>query len=119
MSYLKNKLQEKAKLYLKRKIKINEKIKSLAPEARLIVNRTNMYLKVQIIDAKGNVAVMVSDKAIAWATKSEKAGKLGEEVAKMAKEKGITKIAFDRNGYLYHGKIKALAEGLRKGWLQF
>lgn len=119
MSYLKNKLQEKAKLYLKRKIRINAKIKALAPEARLIVNRTNMYLKVQIVDPNGNVAVMMSDKTVAGATKSDKAGKLGEEVAKLAKEKGITKIAFDRNGYLYHGKVKALAEGLRKGWLQF
>lgn len=97
---------------------MNAKIKSQFPQARLIVNKSNLYLKAQIIDPEGKVLVMLTDKAIKGKTKVEKAQALGEEMAARAKEKGIKKIAFDRNGYLYHGKVKALAEWLRKGWIQ-
>lgn len=61
----------------------------------------------------------MSDKGATGATKSERAANAGELFAATLKEKGVEKITFDRNGYLYHGRIKAFADGLRKGGIQF
>lgn len=61
----------------------------------------------------------MSDKGAIGVTKSERAANAGELFAATLKEKGVEKITFDRNGYLYHGRIKAFADGLRKGGIQF
>lgn len=119
MSYLKNKLQEKIRKYLRRKNKVNSKIKNLTPDFRLIVERSNLYVKAQVLDLAGKVVAVVSDKGANGATKSERAASAGEAFAATLKEKGVEKITFDRNGYLYHGRIKAFADGLRKGGIQF
>lgn len=119
MSYLKNKLQEKIRKYLRRKNKVNSKIKNLNPEYRLLVERSNLYVKAQVLDVNGNVVAVCSDKAASGATKSERAAQAGESFATVLKDKGVEKIAFDRNGYLYHGRVKAFADGLRKGGIQF
>lgn len=119
MSYLKNKLQEKIRKYLRRKNKVNSKIKNLTPDYRLIVERSNLYVKAQVLNMAWNVIAVVSDKGATGATKSERAANAGELFAATLKEKGVEKITFDRNGYLYHGRIKAFADGLRKGGIQF
>ena len=110
MSYAKNKIKKPIAAYLKRKVRVNAKIKSQFPEARLIVDKSNLYMKAQIIDINGNVLLSATDKAVAGKTKSEKSLNLGVEIAKKAQEKGIKKVTFDRNGYLYHGRVKALAD---------
>ena len=61
MSYLKNKLQEKIRKYLRRKNKVNTKIKNLHPEYRLLVERSNLYVSAQVLDAQGNVVAVSSD----------------------------------------------------------
>ena len=119
MSYLKNKLQDKIRKYLRRKNKVNSKIKSLNPDYRLLVERSNLYVKAQVLDAMGNVVAVCSDKSATGATKTERAANAGENFAVVLKEKNISSLTFDRNGYLYHGRIKAFADGLRKGGIQF
>ena len=119
MSYLKNKLQEKIRKYLRRKNKVNSKIKSLNPDYRLLVERSNLYVKAQVLDVMGNVVAVCSDKSATGTTKTERAANAGENFAVVLKEKNVSSLTFDRNGYLYHGRIKAFADGLRKGGIQF
>lgn len=119
MSYLKNKLQDKIRKYLRRKHKVNAKIKSLNPEYRLLVERSNLYVKAQVLDSKGNVVAVCVDKTATGSTKTERAANAGENFASVLKAKGVESLTFDRNGFLFHGRVKAFAEGLRKGGIQF
>ena len=105
--------------YLKRKIRVNASIKQQAPEFRVIVMRSNAYIRAQLLDAKGNVLAFAWDKGITTGTKTERAEAVGVKFAELAKAKGVSQVAFDRNGFLYHGRVKALADGMRKGGLQF
>lgn len=91
---------------------------------RLSVFRSNKDIYVQLIDdQKGNTLISASstDKDIAAqkTTKTEKAVLVGKAIATKAIEAGITKVKFDRGGYLYHGRVKSLAEGAREGGLKF
>lgn len=86
---------------------------------RLVVYRSNRTVYAQIVDdAKGKVICGTSGLKIKE-TGIKAAEKVGEDIAQKAKEKKISKISFDRNGYRYHGKIKALADKAREGGLQF
>lgn len=91
---------------------------------RLAVSRSVMHIQAQIIDdEKGATLVGISDQTLSTAkgktTKSDRARAIGEAIAKQAREKGITKVVFDRGGFRFHGRIAALAEGARKGGLEF
>ncbi|MEX1189993.1 MAG: 50S ribosomal protein L18 [Bacteroidia bacterium] len=91
---------------------------------RLSVFRSNKEIYVQLIDdLKGTTILSASssesDIASKKATKIEKASLVGKAIAAKAIEKGIDQVKFDRNGYLYHGRIKSLAEGAREGGLKF
>jgi large subunit ribosomal protein L18 len=91
---------------------------------RLSVFRSNKEIYVQIIDdLQGHTLVSASssesDIASKSATKIEKAALVGKSIAAKALEKGISNVKFDRNGYLYHGRVKSLAEGAREGGLKF
>jgi large subunit ribosomal protein L18 len=114
-----------SKIERRQKIKrrIRGTVSGTAEKPRMSVFRSNKQISVQIIDdvqAKTLVSASSKQKDIetAKATKSEKAAMVGQLVAKMAVEAGITQVVFDRNGYLYHGKVKSLAEGARKGGLK-
>ncbi len=103
---------------------IRRKISGTSDIPRMSVYRSNGQISVQIIDdvSKTTLAAASSlNKEIAdfKGTKTQQADKVGELVAKKAIEKGITNVVFDRNGYLYHGRVKALAEAARKGGLKF
>jgi large subunit ribosomal protein L18 len=93
---------------------------------RLTVYRTPQHIYAQIIapDAASTlVAASTLEKELAKGLKStsnlEAAKKVGVEIAKRAKEKGVTKVAFDRSGFKYHGRVKALADAAREGGLEF
>lgn len=87
---------------------------------RLAVFRSNKAIYAQIIDdEKGQTLVAASEKDLKSGTKTEKAQMVGETLAKKAVKLGIKKVKFDRRGYQYHGRVKALAEGARKGGLLF
>ena len=97
------------------------KIKGTAVRPRLAVFRSTQHIYAQIIDdTVGNTLVSASTLEVKVdGTKSDAAKPVGEAVAKKALEKGIEKVVFDRGGNLYHGRIKALAEGAREAGLDF
>ena len=97
------------------------KIKGTAVRPRLAVFRSTQHIYAQIIDdTVGNTLVSASTLEVKVdGTKSDAAKAVGAVVAKRALEKGIEKVVFDRGGNLYHGRIKALAEGAREAGLDF
>ncbi len=110
----------------KRHYRLRNKISGTPTRPRLAVFRSNKHIYAQIIDdVAGNTIVSAStmEKAIAETLKStsnvEAASEIGKIIGKRAVEKGIQEIIFDRGGYVYHGKIKALAESAREAGLQF
>ena len=107
-----------------RRIKIEKRIRGrisgTAARPRMTVFRSNKQIYVQLIDDEtGRTLVAASSKGIAEGTKSEIAEKVGENVAAKAIAAGINEVVFDRNGFLFHGRVKSLAEGARKGGLKF
>lgn len=87
---------------------------------RLSVFKSGVHIYGQLIDdIKQITLAAASDLKVKTGKKTEKAEMVGEELAKKAIAKKIKKVAFDRNGFRYHGRIKALAEGARKGGLEF
>jgi large subunit ribosomal protein L18 len=117
------KMLEKDRKRLKRKVHIRKRIAGTAERPRMTVTRSNRRLSVQIIDdLKGQTLVSAStlEKELRNLKATvEGAGQLGEIVGKRILEKNIKAVVFDRNGYLYHGVIKALADGARKAGVQF
>lgn len=101
--------------------RIRAKISGTEKKPRLVVYRSLKYNYAQMIDdEKGKVLVSASDLTEKkQGKKVDMAKKIGETVAKKALEKGIKDCVFDRNGYKYHGRIKALAEGARETGLKF
>ena len=105
------------------KFRIKKIVSGTAQKPRLVVFRSNSEIYAQIIDdTKGVTLVAASsrDKDLkATGTKTEKAKQVGQAIAKKALAAGIEAISFDRGGYLYHGRVKSLAEGAREGGLKF
>ena len=101
--------------------RIKAAIKNNSNRLRLSVFRSNRYVFAQIIDdAKGVTLVSAGDlKSKGKTKKTESAKSVGLELAKMAKSKKIETVAFDRGGYKYQGRVRALAEGAREGGLKF
>lgn len=107
-----------------RKNKSKIKIKGTAERPRLSVFRSNKMIYAQLIDdKKRKTLVSIHEREVSQKlkgkTKAQKAELVGEVMAKKAIKKKIKKIIFDRGFYRYHGRVKALAEGLRKGGLKF
>jgi len=108
---------------LKRHIRVRSKISGTPERPRLNVFRSNANIYAQIIDDVNGVTLASAstlDKEFEGATGNcEAAKKVGLLVAERAKEKGISVVVFDRGGYVYHGRVAALAEGAREGGLEF
>ena len=102
------------------KTRIRGKISGTAERPRMTVFRSNKGIYVQLIDdLAGKTLVSASSKGIEGGTKIEVAAKVGAEAAKKALEAGISSVVFDRNGYLFHGRVKSLADAAREGGLKF
>ena len=102
------------------KTRIRGKISGTAERPRMSVFRSNKGIYVQVIDDLAGVTLAAaSSKGLEGGTKTEVAAKVGKEIAKKAQEKGITEVVLDRNGYLYHGRVKSLADAAREGGLKF
>ena len=112
---------KKDTLRKRRHERIRSKIKGTAKRPRLVVFRSLTHIYAQLIDDEnGKILAESSDlKSKDKGTKSDKAKKIGQDIAKKAQEKKITKVIFDRNGYKYHGRTKAVAQGAREGGLKF
>ena len=106
---------------LKIKRSVRSKISGTAERPRLTVFRSNKQIYAQVIDdtTGRTLAAASSLKIEGKAPKKEIAAKVGEQIAKSAQEAGVQAVVFDRNGYLYHGRIKELADAARNGGLKF
>ena len=108
---------------VRRKERVRTKISGTADRPRLCVFRSNKNISVQVIDdvaGKTLVAASTLDKEVKTkASNIEAAKEVGELIAKRAVKAGIKNVVFDRGGYIYHGKIKALAEAAREAGLEF
>ena len=117
-----SKVNKKA-MRLKRHVRVRGKISGTPECPRLNVFRSNANIYAQIIDDVTGVTLVSAntlEKGFEGATgNAEAAKKVGLTIAERAKEKGITEVVFDRGGYVYHGRVAALAEGAREGGLNF
>jgi large subunit ribosomal protein L18 len=104
------------------KNRIRKVVSGTAVKPRLSVFRSNKAISAQLIDdVSGQTLVSATSLSLkdAKGTKIEIAASVGKELADKASKAGIESVAFDRNGYLYHGRVKALADGAREGGLKF
>lgn len=112
---------------LKRKRRIRKKISGTASMPRLAVFRSARHISAQLIDDEKGITLAsassqsrnIRDRAAEFKGKTEIAKHVGMELADAGRARGIEIIAFDRGGFLYHGRVKALAEGAREGGLKF
>ncbi|WP_026775245.1 50S ribosomal protein L18 [Polaribacter sp. Hel_I_88] len=111
---------------LQRRLRIKRRIRKIisgtATKPRLSVYRSNKEIYAQLIDDVNGVtiaSVSSRDKNIKATTKSEASTEVGKSIAEKAIKAGIENVAFDRNGYLYHGRVKVLADAARESGLKF
>ena len=109
-----------ANLRIKRKKRIRKKVVGTEARPRLTVYRSAKHLYAQVIDdsAGKTVASVHSFKSSSRAGKDE-CSQLGKALAELCKQKQISKVVFDKNGFAYHGRVKAFADGVREGGIQF
>ena len=117
-----NKIERRRRIHYR----IRKHVNGTAERPRLVVFRSNKQIYAQVIDDEKGVTLVAAasnDKVLAAECKCktgiEAAAIVGKAIAERAKEKGIEKVAFDRGGYLYHGRVKSLADGAREGGLIF
>lgn len=106
---------------LKKKIRIRKVVKGTSERPRLCVFRSAGHIYAQIInDEKQATLLSVSSLSSELKNGNKEAAKtVGKKIAEEAKKKGITNVVFDRNGFIYHGRVQALADGAREGGLNF
>lgn len=106
----------------RRHLRVRKKVSGTPETPRLCVFRSNKHIEAQIIDDVNGVTLVASSSValkLGNGSNCEAAAKVGEDLAKKALAKGIEHVAFDRGGYLYHGRVAALADAARKGGLKF
>ncbi|MCI8562299.1 MAG: 50S ribosomal protein L18 [Lachnospiraceae bacterium] len=120
------KKQSRVEVRVKKHMKVRNRLSGTAERPRLAVFRSNNHMYAQIIDdTVGNTLVSAStlqedvNAGLAKTNNVEAASKVGEVIAKRALEKGIKSVVFDRGGFIYQGKVKALAEAAREAGLEF
>ena len=105
---------------IKIKYRVRKNVNGTAERPRLSVFRSNKQIYAQVInDVTGTTLASASSLGLEAMPKTEQAQKVGALLAEKAKAAGITSVVFDRNGYLYHGRVKALADAAREGGLNF
>ena len=109
---------------LKRHLRVRKNLSGTPEKPRLCVYRSNKTISCQIIDDVNKTTLCAAssldkDLGLSYGGNKDAAKKVGEAIAKKALAKGIETVAFDRSGFLYHGRVKELAEGARSGGLKF
>src|SRR5215213_8865551 len=103
-------------LRYRRHLRVRKRVSGTAERPRLVVFRSLKHIYAQLVDDTANrTLATVSDLGIEQGKKGERASEVGKLIAERAKSAGITRVVFDRAGYRYHGRIKAVADGARKG----
>ncbi|WP_339108072.1 50S ribosomal protein L18 [Thioclava sp. GXIMD4216] len=116
---------KKRELFLKRRLRVRNKLRKMANgRARLSVHRSSKNISVQLIDDLNGVTLAAAstlekDLGLVGKNNVEAATKIGATIAERAKAAGVEECYFDRGGFLFHGKIKALADAAREGGLKF
>lgn len=111
---------EKIEKRTRRHARIRSRVSGTALKPRLAVFRSNRFVYAQLInDETGNTLASADSREVKGANGTERATAVGETIAESAKKAGITTVVFDRGGFKYIGAVAALAEGARKGGLQF
>ncbi len=120
------KKQSRSEVRAKKHLKVRKRISGTPERPRMAVFRSNNHMYVQVIDdVAGHTLVSASTlqgevkEGLEKTNNIDAAAKLGTVIAKRAVEKGIKTVVFDRGGYIYHGKVKALAEAAREAGLEF
>ncbi len=114
----------KRSLFLKRRMRVRSKLRKVnAGRMRLSVHRSNKNISVQLIDDTNGVTLasassLEKDLGVVGSNNVEAAGKVGAAIAERAKKAGVEEAYFDRGGFLFHGKVKALADAAREGGLK-
>jgi large subunit ribosomal protein L18 len=111
----------------RRQKRVRKKVRGVMEKPRLTVYKSLKHIYAQLVDdlsqrclfSVSSLTPAVKKQMAAGETKTQTAKRIGLHLASLAKEKGIEKVVFDRNRYIYHGRIKALAEGAREGGLKF
>ena len=118
--------KERCQARLKRKVRVRQKVRGTAERPRLCVYRSGKHMYAQIIDDVSNTTLVAAstilkdvNSGVKYTGNVEAAKAVGEVVAKKALEKNIKQVVFDRNGFLYHGRVKALADAAREAGLTF
>ena len=115
-----NRIADKNRKYARRRVHIRKSISGTASRPRMTVFRSNLHMYVQVIDDDAQKTLAsASSLGLEKMNKTEQATKVGQLIAEKAQAAGITTVVFDRNGYLYHGRVKALADAAREGGLNF
>lgn len=111
---------KKVERRIKIKYRIRKSVNGTAERPRLTVFRSNKQIYAQVInDLTGKTIASASSLGLDKLPKNEQAEKVGELIAKNTQAVGVSSVVFDRNGYLYHGRVKGLADAARKGGLNF
>jgi len=126
MNELSVRIRKSKKRLIRRKKHIRKIVFGTADRPRLVVFRSNVHIYAQIIDDDNGTLTGCStltpdlkEKLVGVKGKVSQAKIIGEHIASLAKDRGITKVKFDRNGRIYHGRVKALADAARSGGLIF
>ena len=115
----------KRELFQKRRLRVRNKLRAISDgRPRLSVHRSSKNISVQLIDDANGVTLasastLEKDLGVVGKNNVEAAAKIGSAIAERAKAKGVEEVVFDRGGFLFHGKIKALADAAREGGLKF
>ncbi len=121
-----DKAKRRVESRLARHRRVRKSVRGDATRPRLAVFRSDKHVYAQLVDdVSGQSLCTVSTlskgvrEAVADKSKSEASKIVGQKIAELAREKGVTRVHFDRGGFVYHGRIRAVAEGAREGGLEF
>ncbi len=106
----------------RRHMSLRNKVAGTAERPRLVVHRSNQGIEAQVVDDRAGTTLAAAswqDASIKTLARAERPAKVGALVAERAKAAGVETVVFDRGGYLYHGRVKALAEAARESGLKF
>jgi large subunit ribosomal protein L18 len=111
--------QAKREARLRRHTRVRKKVRGTADRPRLAVYRSNRHIYAQLVDDReARTVAAASDLEAAAGSKTDRAAAVGKVLAERARAAGVERVVFDRGGRLYHGRVRALAEGAREGGLE-
>jgi large subunit ribosomal protein L18 len=104
---------------LRRHLRVRVKVSGTAERPRFVVFRSVKHMSAQLVDDVAQKTLLTVTDMAFTGTKTEKAAQVGKAMAEKAKAAGVTRVVFDRAGFKYHGRVKAVADGAREGGLEF